>query len=642
MRTNYFRLIACILIVFAITIGNGMPVQAQNQESAGTFQLTDKAALGSFIDGLIEAYMKEQKAAAAVVSVVHRGEILYQQGYGYADIENRIPADPQNTLFRIGSISKLFLWVAVLQQVELGNLDLDTDINQYITAFRIPDTFDDPITLRSLMSHTPGFEDVLLHLFKREGDDVDPLEEILRKQMPRRVRPPMQEAAYSNHGTGLAQYLVELVSGMPFETYVEQQILAPLGMNATTFRQPLPPHLRERMAKGYAWQDGMFEEKLFEIVPMTGAGGASSTAADMTVFMNALMNQTRHDTISLLDSATYAIMKKPVLVHARHMNPALHGFLDLSPAHLGIIGHAGNTFVFHSLLAMFPDHDTGVFLSFSGQSAAAAYIRIIEHFSNRFFPQPETSPATIELDKAYLKGFTGNYMLNRRPHSSMLKIVGYLNTISVDIDDNNLIFTDFMGGKHLIFPIDSTTFHIESNNTFVGFYRPEGKKAQKIFLSNFPIMAGERATGLRNMNLHLFLFLITLFCMLYILIVWPWLYFARKLYEKKPRTRHALPLSSRAAGWISAFFLLLFLLLFAMGTGKGVEIVYAIPSSIKIGLFFPIAAILFILIMMWHSIYIWKTPNIKNISRLFYNLATLVFFLSILQLYYFHLLGWRF
>jgi len=190
MRTNYFRLIACILIVFAITIGNGMPVQAQNQEPAGTFQLTDKAALGSFIDGLIEAYMKEQKAAAAVVSVVHRGEILYQQGYGYADIENRIPADPQNTLFRIGSISKLFLWIAVLQQVELGNLDLDTDINQYITAFRIPDTFDDPITLRSLMSHTPGFEDVLLHLFKREGDDVDPLEEILRKQMPRRVRPP--------------------------------------------------------------------------------------------------------------------------------------------------------------------------------------------------------------------------------------------------------------------------------------------------------------------------------------------------------------------------------------------------------------------------------------------------------------------
>ncbi|TVR41513.1 MAG: class A beta-lactamase-related serine hydrolase [Bacteroidia bacterium] len=642
MRTNHFHLFAGMLMIFALTLNIGTPVRAQNQEPAETIQLTDKAALGSFMDGLIEAYMKEQKAAAAVVSIIHRGEVLYQQGYGYADIENRIPADPETTLFRIGSISKLFLWLAVLQQVELGNLDLDTDINQYISAFRIPDTFDEPVTLRSLMSHTPGFEDVLLHLFMREGDDVAPLEEILRKQMPRRVRPPMQEAAYSNHGTGLAQYLVELASGKPFETYVEQHIFAPLGMHASTFRQPLPPHLRDHMAKGYAWQDGIFAEKRFEIVPMTGAGGASSTAADMTIFMNALMNQVRHDTISLLDSATYAIMKKPALVHARHMNPTLHGFLDLSPAHLRIIGHGGNTFLFHSLLAMFPDHDTGVFLSFSGESAAAAYISIIEHFGKRYFPQPETRPSTIDLDKAYLKGFTGEYMLNRRPHSSMLKIIGYLNRISVEMHDGKLLFTDFMGEKQLISAIDSTTFHIETNNTYVGFYRPEGKKAQKIFFSNFPIMAGERATGLKNMTIHMVLLLSTLLCMLYILIVWPWLYFARKLYEKKPRTRHALPLVSKIAGWISAFFLLVFLLLFLMGAGQGVEIVYAIPSSIKIGLFFPIAAIPFILIMIWHSIYIWKATNIKNMSRLFYNLSTLVFILTILQLHYFHLLGWRF
>ncbi|MGM0649816.1 MAG: serine hydrolase domain-containing protein [Bacteroidota bacterium] len=176
--------------------------------------------------------MDEMKIAGASISLIHNGELLLNKGYGYADIEEDRKVDPDRTLFRLGSISKLFTWIAVLQQVEQGSLNLDADINQYLTSFSIPETYEEPVTLRSLMSHTPGFEDVLLHLFLREGDPVPPLEEQFSEKLPRRIMPPLREAAYSNHGAGLAQLLVEKASGMPFEEYAASYIFTPLHQYA--------------------------------------------------------------------------------------------------------------------------------------------------------------------------------------------------------------------------------------------------------------------------------------------------------------------------------------------------------------------------------------------------------------------------
>ncbi len=603
--------------------------------------LNDTDKLSAFMDGLIEAYMEEHKAAGAVVSIIRDGELLYQQGYGHANIAEGIPVAPETTLFRIGSISKLFTWLAVLQQVERGRLDLDADINKYLTAFSIPETYDEPVTLRSLMSHTPGFEDIWLRLFMREEDSVPTLEEIFKDQMPKRIMPPLQEAAYSNHGTGLAQYLVEQASGMPFETYVEEHIFGPLGMHYSTFRQPVPEHLRAHMPVGYAYRNGRFEEQHFEIIPMAGAGGASTTASDMAVFMDALLNHTRKDTISLMDSATYAIMKEPALVHANRMNPALHGFMNISPNHIKIIGHGGNTFLFHSGLALFPEHNTGLFISFNGESAGLAYSNVLDHFVRRYFPNTDPPPAFIELEEDYLQGFAGQYIVNRRPHSDILKIIGLMSTIQVSAEDGKLLFKDFFGDAHLMAAVDSTTFYVEKDNSFIGFYRPPGEKAQKLFKSNYPIQAADRVSGTYKTGYHLAIFILTMICIIYILAIWPWLYFARKHYEKKPRKRKPLPLFSQAIAWVVALFLAVFYALVFFSAG-GTEIVYGIPTGIRIGLFFPIAAIPFILLMIFNSIYLWRTPSIKKLSRLFYGFATLVFLLCLWQLHFFNMLGWKF
>lgn len=110
--------------------------------------------LGAFLDGFVPFELERENIAGAVVLVVKDGHILYQKGYGYADVNKQVPVSADQTLFRPGSISKLFTWTAVMQLVQAGKIDLHADINQYLD-FRIPAVYPQPITMWNLMTHTP-------------------------------------------------------------------------------------------------------------------------------------------------------------------------------------------------------------------------------------------------------------------------------------------------------------------------------------------------------------------------------------------------------------------------------------------------------------------------------------------------------
>ena len=159
----------------------------------------------------------------------------------FEDVENLVPVDPAETLFRPGSISKLFTWVAVMQLVEQGKLDLDTDVNTYLETFQIKDTFEEPITLRHIMTHTPGFEDGGIgYLIISDADRVLPLAESMKRYQPERVNPPGAQTAYSNYATAIAGLIVANASGLSFNNYIQKYIFDPLAMNNSTFEEPLP------------------------------------------------------------------------------------------------------------------------------------------------------------------------------------------------------------------------------------------------------------------------------------------------------------------------------------------------------------------------------------------------------------------
>src|SRR5438105_11065507 len=203
------------------------------------------ADLEAFFDGLIPLQTQRDDIAGAVVCVVRDGQVLFAKGYGYQDAEHKTPVTP-DTLFRPGSISKLFTWTAVMQLAEQRKLDLDRDVNTYLD-YKIPDAFGQPITLRNLMTHTPGFEETVKDLIQPDARRLTPLAAYMKNHIPARIFPPGTIPAYSNYGAGLAGYIVERVSGVAFDQYVKQAIFDPLKMPHSSFQQPLPDDLKQFM-----------------------------------------------------------------------------------------------------------------------------------------------------------------------------------------------------------------------------------------------------------------------------------------------------------------------------------------------------------------------------------------------------------
>src|SRR5690349_10538834 len=272
----------------------------------------------TFLDALIPSQLQTRNIAGAVVSVVKDGQTLFQKEYGYADFEAKKPVIADQTLFRPGSISKLFTATAVMQLVEQGKLDLDRNVNEYLD-FTIPKTFPEPVTLRRLLTHTAGFEETLKNLFVASEVDMKPLGTYLVNQMPARIFSPGKIPSYSNYGFTLAGYIVEKVSGEKFERYIENHILKPLKMNNSTFDQPVPAQIAPQMSKAYIRATN--KPRDFEFVEAAPAGALSTTAADMTSFMLAYLQDGTVDGVSILKPETVRQMQTRQL----ELNPAICG-----------------------------------------------------------------------------------------------------------------------------------------------------------------------------------------------------------------------------------------------------------------------------------------------------------------------------
>jgi CubicO group peptidase (beta-lactamase class C family) len=339
----------------------------------------DSAELEAFTDGVMNSLMQRDDVPGAVVAVVIDGDLFFSKGYGVTDIESSTPVDPALTLFRPGSVSKLFTWTAVMQLVEQDLISLDADVNTYID-FTIPDTYAEPVTMAHLMTHTAGFEDVFADLFKIEQDAMPDLETYIKTNLPARVFPPGQIGAYSNYGTALAGYIVEQVSGVSFEEYVEQNILSPLGMDNSTFRQPLPESLAPNLSKGYNFLEGRYIQGGFEYVSAAPAGALSASGEDMARFMIAHMQNGQLDGNRILEGETAIQMQEQLFTPDPRFEGMAHGFFRTMMNNKLVLSHAGDTFLFHSNLFFIPEENVGVYISTNG--TAGAYT--VEGFTNAF------------------------------------------------------------------------------------------------------------------------------------------------------------------------------------------------------------------------------------------------------------------
>ncbi len=375
--------------------------------------------------------LESNDIAGAVVVIVKDGQVLTQRGFGYADLAARRRVDPATTMFRAGSISKLFTWTAVMQLVEQGKIDLDADVNRYLD-FKIPPYQGKPITMRNLMTHTPGFEEAFKGGIRFSGT-VPPLSEVLKSLLPERVYAPGTTPAYSNYGAGIASYIVERVSGVPFAEYIERNIFAPLGMSHASFRQPLPAQLAPFMAQGYP--KASVDPKPYELISVPGAGSLAVSAADMAKFMIAHLNQGT----GLLKPETALLMHDPTHVTVPGTDRMALGFYEMQVNGLSAIGHGGDLNYFHSDMWLFPSKNVGLFVSMNsaGEHSATELIRIalFEQFGDRYLPAANPAPP-VELPTAqeHARMLAGNYISSRSEFTNFVDVTNFIGQVKITLD----------------------------------------------------------------------------------------------------------------------------------------------------------------------------------------------------------------
>jgi len=384
-----------------------------------------RADLEAFLDGIVPYALERGDVAGAVVVVVKDGQVLLQKGYGYADVAAKTRVSPEDTLFRTGSVGKLFTWTAVMHLVEQHKIDLDRDVNDYLD-FKIPPAFGKPITMRELMQHTAGFEDHAKHIFVDSTRYQLSVERFLKENIPPGIFPPGEVPAYSNYGATLAGYIVERISGEPYAQYVERHIFAPLGMDHSSLEQPLPTTLATHMSQGYDLGSG--PPQTFELVNISPAGGAANTGADMGRFMLAHLNDGQLGEVRILEPATAELMHRQSFQATPPLPGFALGFYHEDRNGHEVIAHEGDTNFFHSNLELLLDEHVGFFIAVNslGKDGAGGVIRnaVFNEFADRYFPAPPTGPEPT-LGSAHRDGalLAGDYHLSRRMQTNLLDFV---------------------------------------------------------------------------------------------------------------------------------------------------------------------------------------------------------------------------
>jgi CubicO group peptidase (beta-lactamase class C family) len=499
------------------------------------------ADLSSFFDGLVPSLIERDDIAGVVIAIVKDDQLVFAKGYGWADVSARRPVTVDGTLFRPGSISKLFTWTAVLQLLEQNKLSLDADVNQYLD-FKIPPTYQRPITLRDIMTHTAGFEESAKDLFVRSAADLRPLGEYLPSHLPARIFAPGTTPAYSNYATALAGYVVQRVSGQPLDRYIDDHIFKPLKMSRSTFVQPLPTDLQPFMSQGYRLASQPAKD--FEFVEPYPAGGLTTTAADMVRFIRAELRGGELDGARILGAPTLAKM------HARQfgLDPRMNGmclsFYEESLNGHRIIGHGGDTLWFHSALHLMEDQNLGFF--YSQNSAGKGGIRgiIWQKFLDRYFPHTPPEQKPLDTAAADAKRVAGLYESSRGFKTSIARAVMLGDEIRVSVNSDNTIsisnYREYSGAPKHLAEVAPMFFRDVHGQDVIAFL-PDGRAAV-----TFPAMALIPLPWYDNQTLGLTVLAVSLGILALNLILWPVAAATRRHYGQK---LDLAPASRRARRW---------------------------------------------------------------------------------------------
>jgi CubicO group peptidase (beta-lactamase class C family) len=605
--------------------------------TSGNRGVKDRAELEAFLDGVMVANLGDKHINGATVAVVKDGALFFAKGYGWSDANRRSQVSAERTLFRIGSVSKLFTWTAVMQLVEQGKLDLDADVNRYID-FKIPNTYPQPITLRHIMTHTPGFEEDGRDLITDDPARMMPLGQWLKTHVPGRVRPPGTYSSYSNYATALAGYIVERVSGMPWDDYIERRILVPLGMTQTTTRQPLPAKFAADMSGGFSWTGGSYKPEKFEIVHPAPAGSIGSSATDMAKFMLAHLGNGAYNGQRILAESTAVKMHSRAFTHDPRLPGFDLGFYEKSSHGVDIIGHGGDTGLFHTDLALFPSEGLGVFVSYNTNTGGElSFGPFLRQFLDHYYPTTPVAPAPVAGAEEQAKRVAGEYEFNRRSYTTFQRALGLAGPITVTAEDSGrVMLRSPLGNAHLV-PVGPMLYRDAAGGDLVSFKAGPDGTARYGFMGNVPMMVLERVPWYASPRLHWVLLGLGVLVFAGLIVTAVLRFARRRAGVLRPEDR----LPGRMLVVLPALLNLVFLVTVGVIIGSSGGLLEGPLTGLKIALALPVLGALLALGAVVVAARHWKTGAGTRGARLRYSSAVVIALLFAWSLSQWNLLGWR-
>jgi len=600
-------------------------------------QTINTSDVKKFTDNYFSTKLDEYHVPGAVFIMVKDGKVIYSQGYGYADLDKKIKPDPDKTIYRVASNSKLFIATAVMQLYQQGKLNLDTDVNSYFDVKVIPGNSYPPVTLRHLLTHTPGFDDINVRMSTLEKEKRLTLEQFIKERTPDRVYPPGTVTSYSNYGYALAGYIVERTSGQSFSAYVNDNIFKPLGMNSSSF--VINKSLRERLAIPYVYADQTYQALPYDYIFPYPAATLMITADDMARFMIMHLNNGSYAGQRVLDDHNARMMHAQQFTNHEKLPGITFGYIEDEINGIRVLTHGGWVAGYKTIQVLVPEKNMGYFISGNYEYPSGNQYKIYDEFNRLFFNTflPEKKQATtIPSSKINLKIFEGNYRNNRYDRDTIAKLGVLLNDVKVRVHNDNSLL---INGK--IFKLlGKSLFSEKDGNEKVGFRIDEVGKASFLFKASNPTAGYERLPWYETSGFHIVLLgnCVVLF------LTSPLFFFC--LVRKHKKSDYQLPVYIKRGYLVASLNGILYVVFFAaMGiillNTIQISLWWKTPSPIPFLLILPLLCILVTLYMMYLAVKMWKVRTLSMLERTYYSILTLACVVFTVFLDYFNLVGYN-
>ncbi len=472
------RVFLTLLALAAVLMLSHHPVRVQAESSTGqSMPSLTPQAVEAFLDGFAPVAMKELSVPGMAFVMVRNGAVFFSRGYGYADVENHVPFDPKRTIVRAGSIVKTVTALAVMQLVEQGKLDLDADVNQYLTRFQVPDTYDQPVTVRQLLHYTAGFDTRFIGIRVESAQEILPLSDYLAQHLTERTRPPGEIRAYNDLEIALAGLLVEEVSGVPYDRYVGERVFGPLGMDSSSIY--LPEADEPRVALGYG-SNGPYPLNFYYLNDAAGAG-FNTTASDLARYMIMHLENGRYGDVRLLTEQSLRELHTTRFRHHPKLPGVAYTFDELFWGDQRVLAKSGGAPGFNNRMLLLPDERTGIYFVYNRDSTVKFGPQLEQAFRERFFPGSNDQPLRQEIplrDPQEMGRYAGYYVeMIDYSDRSIEKVRSLMEQTQVTVNEQGQLK---LYGNALL-RVDENLFQWNDTGNYVAFLEDEKGQIDYMF-----------------------------------------------------------------------------------------------------------------------------------------------------------------